>query len=419
MTAAPGGTGSKRAKASGGGLGTSRGRGKATTLRAPERRALLELTGLPTAAGREDRVIAWIERWAKRRRQVELKRDEFGNMLLQRVGARGQKPIVFTAHLDHPAFVVNLLAGPQVGAEFRGGVEERYFQGASVVLHHGDGPAQRGRIVSVQNRRAKDEDRRVVVRFDAPPTASIADVLTWDLPEPQVRDGHLHAPAVDDLAGVAAALAAFDRLLKSRRKRPADVRVLLTRAEEVGFVGAIAACRSGLIPAQARLVALEMSRSFAESPIGAGPIVRVGDRTSTFDPGLTYDVARIAQSLADRDPAFRWQRRLMPGGTCEATAYQTYGFTSTCLCLPLGNYHNMNEHTQRVAPEVISIKDYAHLVALLVEVGRGLENQQRKAALRTRLDRLFDQRRALLSRDENREDAKGAKGAKHAKHAKG
>jgi len=185
MTAAHGSTGrtsAKRGTGTGGRPASAsrretdkarRATGGGLTLRAPERRALLDLTGLPTASGREGRVIAWVERWAKRRRQVELRRDEFGNLMLQRTGARGQKPIVFTAHLDHPAFVVNLLAGPQLGAEFRGGVEARYFQGASVVLHHGEGPAQRGRIVSVQERRGREEDRRVVVRFDAPPTASI------------------------------------------------------------------------------------------------------------------------------------------------------------------------------------------------------------------------------------------------------
>ena len=40
------------------------------------------------------------------------------------------------------------------------------------------------------------------------------------------------------------------------------------------------------------------------------------------------------------DPTFRFQRKLMPGGACEATAFATHGFESTCLCLPLGNYHN-------------------------------------------------------------------------------
>ena len=107
----------------------------------------------------------------------------------------------------------------------------------------------------------------------------------------------------------------------------------------------------------ARLIALENSKSFAESPIGGGPIVRVGDATSTFDPDLTYRCGKIAQQIAAQDPSFKYQRKLMPGGTCEASAYQTYGYTATCLCLPLGNYHNMNEAAGKIDSEFISLSD--------------------------------------------------------------
>src|SRR5690606_19566565 len=123
------------------------------------------------------------------------------------------------------------------------------------------------------------DDLCAVIRFTKDPAAKKGDLVTWALPAAAIRAGRLHAPACDNLAGVAAALAAFERSL---RKRGSDVRVLLTRAEEIGFIGAMAACRSGLIPKRARLIVLENSRSFADSPIGGGPIVRVGDKTSTF-----------------------------------------------------------------------------------------------------------------------------------------
>src|SRR5262249_28784735 len=155
-----------------------------------------------------------------------------------------------------------------------------------------------------------------------------------------------------------AALAAFDDLSHDVSKPDLDVRVLLTRAEEVGFVGAIAACKNRTVPRKSRLIALENSKSFSESPIGAGPIVRVGDRTSTFDPDLTFRISKIAEQLAARDASFKWQRKLMPGGTCEASAYQSYGFISTCVCLPLGNYHNMNEATGKIDAETISLSDF-------------------------------------------------------------
>jgi endoglucanase len=233
--------------------------------------------------------------------------------------------------------------------------------------------------------------KRCRVRFDRSTPASVGDVLMWDVGPARIEKGLLHTPACDDVAGVAAALAAFDAL---GPKSP--VRVLLTRAEEMGFVGAIAAVKNRTIPRRARLVCLENSKSYAESPIGGGPIVRVGDLTSTFDPDLTYQAGRIAQTLAQKDAGFKWQRKLMPGGTCEASAFQSFGHTATCLCLPLGNYHNMNEATGRIAAEVISVADFDGLVRLLVAVGQSLDLPDQAPPLRSRLDKLFADRRWLV-----------------------
>ena len=73
---------------------------------------------------------------------------------------------------------------------------------------------------------------------------------------------------------------------------------MLTRAEEIGFIGTLGACRDATIPKEARLITLENSRSFADSPVGGGPIVRVGDRLSVFSPTLTSAVARRAEDVA-------------------------------------------------------------------------------------------------------------------------
>ena len=390
---------------------------------------LLELTGLPTATGCEQQVAAWVERWARRRRSVVLSRDRFGNLLLKRAGARSRRPIYFTAHMDHPAFVVLAQTGPRtLLAEFRGGVEDRYFLGSRIRLRLGEQDSRPGRVLRLESpkkpsTRNPGADKRAWIELTKPTIAEPGDILTWDLPAPRITRGRLRAPVCDDLAGVAAAIGAFEQLNKAQPKQgPPDVRVLLTRAEEVGFIGAIGACKSGIIPKAARLVALETSRSFADSPIGAGPIVRVGDRTSSFDPGLTYRVGQLAEHIHRQDPGFHWQRKLMPGGTCEATAYQALGFTATCLCLPLGNYHNMNAGAEgtsgktsgkragktnagksggssggaRIDSEIISLADYHGLVRLLIEVGRSLDRRRISPALKGRLDRLFAHRRGLL-----------------------
>ena len=131
---------------------------------------------------------------------------------------------------------------------------------------------------------------------------------------------------------------------------------------------------SRAIPRRARLICLENSRSFPESPIGGGPIVRVGDRMSVFEPSLTNDIALMMTEHEKRRSGFKWQRKLMPGGTCEATAFSTYGYRSTCLCLPLGNYHNMvdidgvlaGRTPAQLGPEFISIADFHGLIDMLV-----------------------------------------------------
>ena len=151
------------------------------------------------------------------------------------------------------------------------------------------------------------------------------------------------------------------------------VGLLFTVAEEVGFVGAIGAATNGLVKKNARLVCLENSRSFPESPIGGGPIVRVGDRMTVFSPGLTNEISTLMMAHAAANPKFKWQRKLMAGGACEATAFSAFGFQSTCLCLPLGNYHNMQaidevqagRRPAKVGREYISVEDLHGLVEML------------------------------------------------------
>jgi len=364
---------------------------------------LVELTGIPTAAGREHHVTAWIDRWAAERSDLSVTRDDAGNLVLSAARSalteRDEAPLFITAHLDHPAFVVESVgADGLIELTFRGSVRDPYFVEAAIVVHASSG--ERIAATLVEAGPAKPLRACRARAAGSPAGVQVGDVATWMLPDTEVRDGLLHAPACDDLAGVAAALSALDVLRRSGTA--SDVRVLLTRAEEVGFIGAIRACRLGTMPAGSRVIALENSRSFADSPVGGGPIVRVGDRISTFDSDLTRGVAQIAAEEAVQDAAFRWQRKLMPGGACEATAFCAFGYAATCLCLPLGNYHNMAdlevvEQTQPpravVGPEVISLADYHGLVRLLVACGARLGTAEPIMHL---LDRLEEERSFVL-----------------------
>lgn len=384
---------------------------------------LLEITSLPTAAGREDRVIAAIERWvAARSKRVVLARDRFGNLTVAQHGfvaacAKGAKPVMITAHLDHPAFVVTAVRAKGNGAktsveldlEFRGGVHDPYFKGA--LLEVFDRKTTKGFDAKIVSLDAKTDPatkpfKTVVAKLVKPAAAkSIAagSIARWKFPKAELKKGLVHTHACDDLAAVAAALAAFDGI--SRDASLAHVALLFTRSEEIGFIGAIGAAREGTVPKGARLVCLENSRSFPhDSPIGAGPIVRVGDRLSVFTPELTNRVGDIAAAHAKDNPAFKYQRKLMPGGACEATAFAAYGIASTCVCLPLGNYHNMEEidavlagkKKPRVGREFISANDYHWLVELLEVVARRLDDEKIAAGHRALMETLWSRHAAVV-----------------------
>lgn len=358
---------------------------------------LEELTSLPTGAGLESRVIEWITVWAKRRKTVTLTRDSFGNLTIKRKNARSKSPIYLTAHLDHPAFAVTevLDHGKTIQAEFRGGVHDDYFLDTPVTLHMQGKKPVAGKAVSLDRKRSGELMQLVTIKLERIAPVLAGDLVTWALPKAKIVKGRLHAPACDDLAAVAAAICAYEQLLKDT-KSMGDVRLLFTLAEEVGFIGAIGAAKAGTVPKNSTLVCLENSKSMVESPIGDGPIIRVGDRTSVFDPELTARLVAVAEAIGKTDKRFKYQRKLMPGGSCEATAFRAYGYLSSCLCLPLGNYHNMDESKKKIAPESISVDDYHQLIQLLVAVGRSLPSTRAQQDLIKRLDGLFESRRGLL-----------------------
>lgn len=362
----------------------------------------LELTSLPTAAGREFRVQAYLDRWlGERRRTLEWKRDADGNLLItRRTRSRrrgGPAPLLITAHLDHPAFVVSKVVDDRtVEAEFRGGVHDPYFEDARVEFHDTEDQVVRGRITELRKPDDACPFKTVTVRLARrEPGLAPGDVGRWAFPDAKITGRGvkrlLKTHACDDLAAAAAALCAFDRI-RTRRGQE-HVGLLFTVAEEVGFVGAIGAATNGLVPKNARLVCLENSRSFPESPIHDGPIVRVGDRMTVFSPDLTNDISTLMTAHAAATPSFKWQRKLMAGGACEATAFSAFGFQSTCLCLPLGNYHNMQaiddvvagQHPAKVGPEFIGIDDYHGLIEMLEVLASGLDSKRSAAPLHVRL----------------------------------
>ena len=141
---------------------------------------------------------------------------------------------------------------------------------------------------------------------------------------------------------------------------------MFTRAEETGFIGAIALAQSERLPRDQPLVSVECSAERPSARLGHGFVLRAGDAVTTFDPSWGHALTRLARSVAAQDASFRFQRALMDGGACEASPLMAFGYRAAAVCLPLGGYHNMGPGGTLV-PESIHARDLASLVTFIVE----------------------------------------------------
>lgn len=375
----------------------------------PALRLLAELCSVPTAPFAEGQVVAFVERFA-RARKLHVSRDRWGNLLLSKtpVPKKGRKRLVLAAHLDHPGFVVERCESGVVRAHFRGGVLAEYIvPGTKVRFFPSVGmsakpattmtaPGVRATVVAVSGQ-TKERPYPTSAVLECPTDLAPGTPGMFDFTPAKFTRTNFHSRVCDDLAGAAAALATFDRL--KGRKTWIDFAVLLTRAEEVGFIGALGAVLHPqlLRKADDLLLAIECS---AEQPYARqhdGVILRVGDRTSIFNSSLTAFLHDTAQSLAKRETGFRFQRALMPGGTCESTVYDAWGYHAAAVCVPLGNYHNMDRTKKVLAPEHVSTSDYLHMVRLFEELALTAHTYAPgHKPLVARLTRSFKDKQSLL-----------------------
>jgi endoglucanase len=313
---------------------------------------------LPTAPYHEHRVKAFVMEFCCNLPHVQVEQDRVGNVIAKYRGPRAgtPAPLVFVAHTDHPGF--EMLGGNR--AEFLGGVPKEMFARGQGVRVYGASGMQRARLARF-DRSAWPKRKLVELQADNP--LRKGDFGMWDVPAFRLSGDKLHATAIDDVLGTAVMLATLAEV--SRRKPRTHVWCAFTRAEEVGFPGVMALIQSRKIPRSALVVSIEMSKERPWARIGNGQIVRVGDRSTMFDPLATAFLLRAADRCRKRESAFRVQRCLMDGGTCEATAFVGFGYRAGGLCLPLGNYHNIGKNL-RPRAEYVSVNDLEQLVTLTV-----------------------------------------------------
>ncbi len=335
-----------------------------------------DLLEQPTAAMREQLPRRMIQKFVAARPGLTLSQDAAGNLIVRYEpksdAARRRAPLVLVAHLDHPGFWVESCADGVAKLAFKGYVGEPHAHaGLRVRFFSTDSadPIGSGELSDVAYEKGRLVAATARVIDGRAPEGAIA---MWDFPGFSIVDGKIVTRCCDDLLGASAALSALDAVVKLNADA-APVWGLFTRAEEIGFLGTLEAIRHSSIPKDACVLSLECSKAFDHAPQGGGVIVRVGDRSSIFDPQLTAALCKSAELIAKDDPAFKWQRKLMDGGSCEATAFCAYGFRASGVALPLGNYHNQAQcadGSKTIGPENVVVDDYLGEVRLLVELAQ-------------------------------------------------
>ena len=264
--------------------------------------------------------------------RVQLREDDFGNLIAHYRGPGIGAGVpaaryAFCAHMDHPGWVRPEKPESNAPPIFLGGVPSEYQ--------------------AANRERVRD----------------FGTFSMWELPPFEMRDGLIHSRACDDLIGCAVIVSMLEKL--DRTQAPVECYGLFTRAEEVGFAGAIEMARAGWLQAEnLTVISLETSAERPGARMGDGAIVRVGDKTSIFDPAVTSELLASAA-----DAKLTVQRCLMSGGSCEATAFRLYGVRCGALCVSLGNYHNLGPD-QRIEAEFVSYADVAALGTLCAAVAR-------------------------------------------------
>ena len=326
--------------------------------------------------------------------------DEFGNILACMPGNDSAvSPLAVVAHMDHPGFELIERHGDsddEFVAAALGGIPASSFAAGAplqVVMPGGQ------RVAAVTaGPYGEESERKALVRVtDAGLTAELPlpAAAVFDLVDFYLDGEYIRMRAVDDLAGCASALAAMARLSRSPEQPEGDVYALFTRAEEVGLVGARLAAEARLLPPGTLIVSAESSRTLPGAEQGRGPVIRVGDAGSTFDADAESVLIRAREALNEREGGFASQRQLMSGGVCEASAFAAYGYRTTGIAFPLGNYHN-GAPEGRIEAEYIHVEDFLGGVALMEEAARRVSDRV-NTAFRNRLRTVpEDMRQRLL-----------------------
>lgn len=361
---------------------------------------LKELLSLPTAPFREHYITEYVVSMLSKF-NIPYFTDPFGNIIIgvssvvlykKLIQRCSKEPVrFFIAHMDHPGFHgVRWLKNKNLLVKWFGGSPVKYLSGASVYVCDNDNNILSGKMVRPKLVKKKWAIDTVEVRLDPgqieykdrPRAVDLFGSFKFKKPV-VVRGKRLYTNAADDLCGIFAILQTAIKLFKTKSRKEKPFLGLLTRAEEVGFVGAVAHFDMGWLQAAQRpvvCVSLEASRTLPGARTGKGPVVRTGDRRTVF----SANELKVLSDLAEKVLPGKHQKRIMDGGACEATAATVFGLPAIGISLPLGNYHNQGfeggpecRGPGGPAPEFVHLDDIQGEVKLCLALMRsGLEWQQ-------------------------------------------
>lgn len=346
-----------------------------------------DLLSLPTAPYREENVANFICAFAKHR-ELPIKTDKYGNLIVRYTNGSNAKPVALTAHMDHPGFEVYHGESHNLKARWLGGCDPNHFPGSRVTIIT-NGEQISGKVTSPLS---TDGHKT----FSICATKDISDPKEaygyWGLKPFEIDGDIMHTKGADNLASCAAILAVLDQL--KQQNATADLWGIFTRAEEVGLIGAGGIVDARSVPKRVPIIVLETSKELPGAEMGKGPVIRVGDRLSIFDPGVEYAIHSLAQTLQQSNNTFQFQRQLMSGGTCEASVYVLHGFTVGALAFPLGNYHNQGKRWP--AEEYISISDADGMVELCATIANDPPTGEPRTPMRRRFEKSFNRQKKRL-----------------------
>ena len=232
---------------------------------------LVGLLKTPSPTGFSDMAIGYVEEAGKKMKGLTMKRTRKGGLLITMKGTAADAPRALTAHVDTlGAMVKEIKSSGRLKLSMLGGYAWNSVEAEGCTVFTGTGKQIRGSLltdkasVHVYGRQAelKREDDTMEVRLDETVTNAdetrslgirVGDFVAFDA-RVEVTNGFVRSRHLDDKAGVACVMAAFQAMANSGQTPVQTTHFLVSNYEEVGHGAA-----SGIPVEAVELLAVDMA----------------------------------------------------------------------------------------------------------------------------------------------------------------